>query len=88
MSDMLDIFIFLGQTLTGVFSSFDNVYFGDNSVLDIFIGVFLLECTLWFIFKVLGHSSNERVVVVEHDYPVDDGYGADFPRDDYKGGAL
>ena len=41
MSDMLDIFIFLGQTLAGVFTSFDNVYFGENSVLDIFIGLFI-----------------------------------------------
>lgn len=70
MSDLLEIFIFAASIMAEIFNALDNVYLGSHSMLDISIGLYVLERTFWFIFKVLGQSPGPDSGSIPDDYDV------------------
>lgn len=57
---VFEILGFIAQTMTGIINATDNVYFGDNSILDIGISLIYLQITLWGIFSLLSHKNNSE----------------------------
>ena len=55
-NDLLSIMETLAYIMGLIFTSLDNVYLGDYSILDIFLAFIFLDLILWFIFSVLGQK--------------------------------
>lgn len=50
---LVEITLFLAQTMNTIIMSFDSVYLGSLSILDIFLSVIYLNITLWGLFSLI-----------------------------------
>lgn len=50
---LVEITLFLGQTMNTIIMSFDSIYLGSYSILDIFLSVMYLDITLWGLFSLI-----------------------------------
>ena len=55
---VFEIMLFLASTMNGIVNAFDNVYFGEYSLLDIFLSLVYLDITFWGIFSLLRTSKD------------------------------
>lgn len=56
---MIEIITFIAQTMTLIINSFDTVYLGDYSILDIFLSIIYLKITLWGLFSLISHKKED-----------------------------
>lgn len=57
---IIEIITFVAQTMNGIINAFDSVYFGDYSILDIFLSILCLKITLWGLFSLISHKNENN----------------------------
>lgn len=58
---IIEIITFTAQSMNGIINAFDSVYFGDYSILTIFLSILYLKITLWGIFSLLDKKEEGSV---------------------------
>lgn len=58
MSEIIEIMLFIANTMNGIIMATDNVYLGEYSMLDIYISLQYLAITFWGAFTLISYKQN------------------------------
>ena len=63
MEVILQLITFIISSMTGLINSFDNVYLGSYSILDLFLSIIYLKITFWGIFSLINPKNKDEVPI-------------------------